>query len=76
MLIIFITFTVIITLSLISVSILSLSDILSCDDDQGVGSVVMLVIELPLIVLTYVFSSRTKKNIVKLTSMNQMNGKS
>jgi hypothetical protein len=65
---IFIMFSIICVIGAVLLTILSLMDILQCDDDQGIGSVIMIIIEIPLFILTYFFSGKSKAIILRTTS--------
>ena len=53
--------------AIVTVLLLSIYDVIRCSDDQGVGSIILVVIEIPLFFLTYFYTNKSKA-IIKATS--------
>jgi hypothetical protein len=49
--------------AIVLVVVLSITDAIQCSEDQGAGSIALIVMEIPLFLVTTVFSHKSKKII-------------
>jgi hypothetical protein len=49
--------------AIVMVVILSVYDVLKCTEDQGAGSIALIVLEIPLCLVTWVYSQKSKEII-------------
>lgn len=49
--------------AIISMVVLTFIDAFQCKDDQGAGSIALIILEVPLFLVTYVFSIKSQKII-------------
>ena len=56
----FVIFTILCVLGLIFIIVISLIGIVTCNEDQGIGSIVLVSLQVPLLWVTYFYSKRSK----------------
>jgi uncharacterized membrane protein len=69
--IVFVSISVVSVLAIISVVILSNFDIIRCSEDQGIGSIVLTILEIPLFLVTYIYSRKSRAIIKENSHMHQ-----
>ena len=46
-----------------------MTGVVTCQEDQGLGSIVVISLEFPLLLITFVYSSKSKKLIINLSNI-------